>query len=152
MRSAAVTVPVAEPPWIYPTERTNVQAIIRTLWPHARTGDALPEGGAGLGRAHRLGPRTGEELAADGVRMPVRCGRTCDSPRLAIDPGHHHTVGGGNRSPRSGPGGRARKSLLPTDRPSNRVSSRALHRRCARLAHRCNRATAGLAPGLRLHD
>ena len=41
-----------------------VQASLRPLRPHARARDALSEGRAGLGRAHRLRPRPGEELAA----------------------------------------------------------------------------------------
>ena len=71
MPSAAVTVPAADPPLICPREGTDVQATIRALRSLATAGDALPEGGAGLGRAHRLGPRPGQKLAADGVRMPV---------------------------------------------------------------------------------
>ena len=42
---------------------------IRPLRPHARTRDALPEGGASLGRPYRLGAGPGEKLAVDGVRF-----------------------------------------------------------------------------------
>src|SRR5882757_1727995 len=127
MRSAAVTAPVADPPLICPREGTDVQATIRALWPHAGARDPLSEGGAGLGRAYWLGPRSGQELAVDGIRMLVAVRRACCKPRLAIDPRHHHAVGGGSRSSRSGPGGRASESFLSADRSANRVSPRALH-------------------------
>src|SRR5690349_3071577 len=127
MPFAAVTVPVAGPRSICPREATDVQATIRTLWPHAGGGDALSEGGASLGRAHWIGPCPGQKLAADGIWMPVAVGRARRRPRLAIGPGHDHTVGGGSRSARSGPGGRAGKSFLSTDRSADRVSSRPLH-------------------------
>src|ERR1041384_5519915 len=122
MPSAAVTVPVAEPRSICPREGTDVQATIRTLWPHPSASDSLPEGSAGVGRAYWLGPGPGQKLAADGIRMPVAVGRACRQPPLAIGPGHDHTVGGGSRSSWSGPGGRAGKPLLSTGRPADRVS------------------------------
>ena len=43
------------------------------LRPNARTRHALSESGAALGRAHRLGARAGEELAADGLRLAGAC-------------------------------------------------------------------------------
>src|SRR5882672_5518464 len=102
MPSAAVTVLVADPPLICPMEGTDVQATIRELRSRAGAGDALSEGGAGLGRPHRLGPRPGQKLAVDGIRMLVTVGRACRKPRLAVHPGYHHAVGGGSRSSRSG--------------------------------------------------
>src|SRR5258707_8168818 len=151
MPSAAVTVLVADPPLICPTEGTDVQATIRALRPYAGGGDALPEGGSNLGRAYWLGPRPGQKLAVDGIRMLVAVRRACSKPRLAVHPRYHHAVGGGSRSSRSGAGGRASESLLPADRSANRVSPRALHRRRARLADRRHRAAARLAPCLRLY-
>src|SRR5215475_3525665 len=120
MLSAAVTVPVAEPQSICPREGTDVQTTIRTLWPHPGASDSLPEGSAGLGRAYWLGPCPGQKLAADGVWMPVAVGRARRRPRLAIGARHHHAVGGGSRSSRSGPGCRAGKPLLSTDGPADR--------------------------------
>src|SRR5438477_2948773 len=127
MPSAAVTVLVADPPLICPREGTDVQATIRALRSHAGAGDALPEGGSNLGRAYWLGPRPGQKLAVDGIRMLVAVRRACSKPRLAVHPGCHHAVGGGSRSSRSGADGRASEFLLPADRSANRVSSRALH-------------------------
>src|SRR5438270_9001807 len=112
MPSAAVTVLVADPPLICPMEGTDVQATIRALRSHAGAGDALPEGGSNLGRAHRLGPCPGQKLAADGIRMLVAVRRACSKPRLAVHPGHDHAVGRASRSSRPGSGGRASESLL----------------------------------------
>ena len=82
MPSAAVMVPVADPRSICPREGTDVQTTIRALWPYAGSRDALPEGSAGLGRAHWLGSCPGQELAADGVRIPVAC--RAGLPRLSF--------------------------------------------------------------------
>src|SRR5579863_4133540 len=128
MPSAVVTALVAAPPSICPMEGTDVQATIRALRSHAGACDSLPESGAGLGRAHRLGPRPGQKLEADGIRMPVPVGRTRRKPRLAVHPGHDHAVGGASRSSRPGPSGRARESLLSADGSTNRVSSREIYR------------------------
>src|SRR5882757_7407390 len=113
MPSAAVTVLVADPPLICPMEGADVQATIRALRSHAGAGDALPEGGSNLGRANWLGPRPGQKLAVDGIRMLVAVRRARREPRLAVDPRHDHTLGGGSRSSRPGAGGRASESLLP---------------------------------------
>src|SRR5712672_4284042 len=134
MRSAAVTVLVADPPLICPMGGTDVQATIRALRSHAGAGYALPEGGSNLGRAYWLGPRPGQKLAVDGIRRPVPVGRACSKPRLAVHPGYHHAVGGGSRSSRPGSGGRAGKSLLPADRSPNRVYLGGLHERLRSLA------------------
>src|SRR5260370_42666373 len=73
-------------------EGTDVQATIRALRSHAGAGDALPEGGSNLGRAYWLGPRPGQKLAVDGIRMLVAVRRACSKPRLAVHPGYHHAV------------------------------------------------------------
>ena len=60
-----------------------VPSRLRPLRPHTRARDALSESRAGLGRAHRLGPRAGAQLAPDRVRQPCsRCGPRW-RPRLA---------------------------------------------------------------------
>src|SRR5689334_1147349 len=123
MPSAAVTVLVADPPLICPMEGTDVQATIRALRSHAGAGDALPEGGSNLGRAYWLGPRPGQKLEVDGIRMLVAVRRAGRRARPTVDPGHHHPVGGGSRSSRSGPSGRAGYSFLSACRSANRVSS-----------------------------
>ena len=48
-----------------------LQTALRPLRQDPRTRDALPARRPGLGRAHRLGPRAGEELATDGLRLAV---------------------------------------------------------------------------------
>src|SRR5260370_36843021 len=106
MPSAAVTVLVADPPLICPMEGTDVQATIRALRSHAGAGYALPEGGSNLGRAYWLGPRPGQKLAGDGLRVLVAVRRACSKPPFGVQPGGPQAVGGGNRSSRSGSGGR----------------------------------------------
>ena len=133
-------------------EGKHVQTIGRSLWPHARTGDALSKGGAGLGRAHWLGASPGQKLAPDGLWMPVAVGWFGSWSRLAFRPGHHYAMGRGGRPSRSGASCRSGKSCLSADRSTNRFPPRALHRACASLPDRRHRAAAGLAPRLRLHD
>src|SRR5258708_29507290 len=123
MPSAAVTVLVADPPLICPMGGTDVQATIRALRSHAGAGDALPEGGSNLGRAYWLGPRPGQKLAVDGIRMLVAVPRACSKPRFAVHPGYHHALGGGRRSSPSGASGRASQALLPTAPFPKRVST-----------------------------
>src|SRR5260370_28570010 len=108
MPSAAVTVLVADPPLICPMEGTDVQATIRALRSHAGAGDALPEGGSNLGRAYWLGPRPGQKLAVDSIRMLVAVRRGCRKPRFAVHPRYPPTGGGGRLSapPRSDVGPR----------------------------------------------
>src|SRR5215212_2645230 len=81
------------PPSIFRKESRDVQATIRSLWPHAGAGDALSESGPSLGRSDRFGARAGEQLAADGVRFAdiIRGARirTC----LAVDPRHRYALG-----------------------------------------------------------
>src|SRR5260370_18616623 len=112
MPSAAVTVLVADPPLICPMEGTDVQATIRALRSHAGAGDALPEGGSNLGRAYWLGPRPGQKLAVDGIRMLVAFGRAGRRARPTIDPGPNHPVGGGSPSSLAGPSAPAAKTPL----------------------------------------
>src|SRR5579872_3671072 len=114
-------VPVADPRSICLREGTDVQTTLRALRPYAGSRDALPEGSASLGRAHWLGSCPSQELAADGVRMPValwwaRCG-SC----LAIYSRHDHSVGSGSGPSRAGPGGRAGEPVLSADRSANRI-------------------------------
>ena len=47
----------------------NLSKTLRSLRPHAPTRDAISEGRAGLGRAHRRRACSGEELASDGLRV-----------------------------------------------------------------------------------
>src|SRR2546430_17316477 len=97
MPSAAVTVLVADPPWICPMEGTDVQATIHALRSHAGAGDALPEGGAGLGRAYWLGPRSGQKLAVDGIRVVVPCGGGGRRPPFGDSPGEQRRARGWRR-------------------------------------------------------
>ena len=65
------------------TSRGTADALpsrLRPLWPHPRARNALPESGAGLGRAHRLGPRPGAQLAAHRLCQPFSCGRPWQAP------------------------------------------------------------------------
>ena len=87
----------------------HVPTTHRALRPHARAGDALPEGRPGLGRADRFGPRPGQELAADGLRLARALGGPRRRSRLAIGARHHRPLGGAGRQARPGAGGRARR-------------------------------------------
>src|SRR5712664_826001 len=84
MPSAAVTALLANPTLICPMEGTDVQATIRALRSHAGAGYALPEGGSNLGRAYWLGPRPGQKLAVDGIRMLVAVRRACSKPCMGL--------------------------------------------------------------------
>src|SRR3546814_8501316 len=63
---------------------------LQTSRPAIRTnpgaGDALSTRGPGLGRADRVRPRAGAQLAADGVRLSGAERRPFVRSRLAIDP------------------------------------------------------------------
>src|SRR6516225_11190224 len=107
MPSVVAIAPVADPPLICPREGTDVQAAIGALRQHAAARDALPEGNAGLGRAHWLGACPSQELAADGVRMLAAVRWVGRSSCLAIYLRHDHSVGRGSGPSRSGPGRRA---------------------------------------------
>src|SRR3954447_20829335 len=81
------------PPSISRKESRDVQATIRSLWPHAGARNALSESGPSLGRPHRFGARAGEKLAVDGIRLADIVGgariRTC----LAVGPGYRYALG-----------------------------------------------------------
>src|SRR3954454_2443515 len=47
-------------PSISPKVITDVQTPFRSLRPHTRTGNSVPEGSSSLGRACRVGPRPGK--------------------------------------------------------------------------------------------
>src|SRR6185369_1165421 len=82
------------PPSISRKESSDVQATIRSLWPHTRARNALSESGASLGRPHRFGARAGEKLAADGLWFPDPIGRARSRYCLAIDPRYRYALGG----------------------------------------------------------
>ena len=114
----------------------------------ARAGDALPEGGAGLGRAARLGPRPGEELAPDGVRLLW----LCPSVLPAASSGNRRKAASRPMSSRSTSWARSRRSARrssPTSRPTRRSPgiSRASSPTCARSRSiRCSCAGTGSRP------
>ena len=98
------------------------------LWPHARARDAVSEGRPGLGRAHRLGPRPGAQLAADRLRHPssprgLAGGLIWQATRGTVVPwvvqvdklGQAQAVAPADRR-------------LPAHRSADRLASRALHR------------------------
>ena len=81
-----------------------------------KAGNSLPEGGTGLGRTHRFGSGSSQQLAADGLRLSVPVRRSRLRSRLAIGARHRDTLGGSGRSPRSGSGrGTGDSSYQPTD-------------------------------------
>ena len=102
MPSAPATMAEAALPSICPKRNADVQTIFRSLRPHARARDPLSKGGAGLGRTHRIGARSGEKLAIDGIRLPDPFGGLCQRPRWAIRAGHDHALDCRGRSPGSG--------------------------------------------------
>src|SRR5450756_1286723 len=94
MPSAPATPAAAVRPLISGKVNANVQTTIRALRPHAKTRDALSEGGSGLGRADRLGPGSGQKLAADGFWLSAAVERACVRTCVAIPPRHGHAMGG----------------------------------------------------------
>src|SRR4051794_14545395 len=85
---------VAVLPSISPKVNPDVQTPLRSLRPYARTGNAVPEGSSGLGRAYRVGARPGQKLASDGVWFAVSLGGSCHRSPLAVHARYHHAVGG----------------------------------------------------------
>src|SRR3954468_1867151 len=107
MPSALATLPAAVRPLISGKVNADVQTTVGALRPHAKTRDALSEGGTGLGRADRLGQGSGQELAVDGLWHSAAVERACFRTCVAIPPRHGDAVGGPGRSPRPGPDRRA---------------------------------------------
>ena len=122
----------------------------RPLWRDPRTRNALSEGRPGLGRAHRLRPGSGEELAARLLRHAGAQRRPRCRPRLAIRARHGHALGRAGRQARPGPGRGAGRRGLSADRPADRLASRAVHRGGAEHSGRSRGAASGLARGLQL--
>src|ERR1700681_1448556 len=116
---APVIMVVAVLPSIFPKASVDVQTTFRAIRPNARARNALSEGSAGLGRAYRFSADSGQQLAADGVRLSAAIRRSRFRPRLAVNPRHGYAVGGGGRSPRSGPGGGTRRKQLSADRSAD---------------------------------
>src|SRR3954452_7166608 len=87
--TAAVVLPSISPKVI-----TDVQTPFRSLRPHARTGNSVPEGSSSLGRAYRVGAHPGQKLASDGGWFAGSLGGPCHRSPLAVHVRHHHAVGG----------------------------------------------------------
>ncbi len=62
------------------TVHESLQKARRSLRQDTPTRNTVPEGEPSLGRAYRLGPRAGEELAHHGVRLAHPVGRLCRRP------------------------------------------------------------------------
>src|SRR5882724_2271566 len=105
MLFAPAIMAAVELPSISPKVNTDVQKIFRALRPHPATRNLLSEGGASLGRTHRLGPCSGQKLAADGVRLSSLIQRSRVRSHLAIPARHSDALGGAGRPAWSGPGG-----------------------------------------------
>ena len=106
----------------------------------------------GLGRAHRLGPRPGAELAADGLRLADPVGRLRRGAGLAVGARHRRALGGAGRQARRGAGRRAGRRRLSADRSADRLAPGALHRAGPLDSGRSRHRPAELAARLRLHD
>ena len=85
----------------------------------ARARDALSKGGPGLGRADRLCPRPGQELAADGLRLSGAGDSGSPRRRLAGGTQYHHALCRRGRPARRSSRSRARRPK-PTSRPTRR--------------------------------
>src|SRR3977135_2552871 len=99
---APVITVVGALPSIFPKAGIDVPTTFRAIRPNARARDALSEGSASLGRAHRFSADSGQQLAVDGVRLSAAIGRPCFCARLAIPPRHGDAVGGSGRLAGSG--------------------------------------------------
>src|ERR1700687_1692847 len=91
---------VAALPSISPRVSADVQTVFRAIRPNASARNALSEGRASLGRADRLGAGSGQQLAVDGLWLPVVIRRSGFRARLAIRPRYGDAMGGAGRSPR----------------------------------------------------
>src|SRR6266568_7601281 len=89
---------------IFPKAGIDVPTTFRAIRPNACARDALSEGSASLGRAYRLSADSGQQLAADGVRLSAAIRRTRFRARLAVDPRDCDAVGSAGRSSRPGTG------------------------------------------------
>src|SRR6266568_40153 len=98
---APVITVVAALPSIFPKGRVDVQTTFGAIRPNAGARNAVSEGCAGLGRADRFSADSGQQLAADGVRLSTAIRGSRFRPRLAIDPWDRDAVGGPGRSSRS---------------------------------------------------
>src|SRR3954454_25109550 len=87
--TAAVVLPSISPKVI-----ADVQTPFRSLRPHTRTGNSVPEGRSGLGRSDRVCARPGQKLAPDGVWLAGSLGGSRHRSPLAVHARHHHAVGG----------------------------------------------------------
>ena len=94
----------------------DVQACHLALRRDARAGHPLPEGRPGLGRAHRLGPRPGAQLAADGAGLARAVAAACRPSPLDRPLGHDHPL---RRRGRSKGGARAVGPAVETYKPSD---------------------------------
>src|SRR5690606_23723727 len=99
MPSAPATATAPVPPSIFPkvTAHDHLQTTNNSLRQIAGTRDALSEGRAGMGRAYRLGPCAGPELAAHGFRLPDPVGRLRRGACLAVGARNRGAVGGAGR-------------------------------------------------------
>ncbi|CAL5243569.1 hypothetical protein PASLES2_16305 [Pseudomonas aeruginosa] len=99
---------------------------------------------AGVGRAYRLGPRAGEELAADGLRLPCARAATRGRPNSAF-----HAIAGDALRGRGGKGSCARcwrgNYAVQTHGRADRVPPRALRHAGSLAVHRPHRGAAELA-------
>src|SRR5690606_41154267 len=117
MPSAPATATAPVPPSTFPkvTAHEHLQTTRNSLRQITRTRDALPEGRAGVGRAHRLCPRAGKELAAHGLRLPDPFGLLRLGAGLAVGARDLGALGCSGRLSRAGAARRAGPSRLSPD-------------------------------------
>src|SRR5690606_31571695 len=128
MRCAPATATVPVPPSTFPkvTAHEHLQTTSNPLRHDAGTRDTLSEGRASMGRAYRLGPRAGEELAAHGLRLPDPVGRLRLGAGLAIRTRDRGAVGGAGGQSWTGADRSACERRLSADRSADRFPSRPL--------------------------
>src|SRR5690625_4395071 len=121
MRCAPATATAPVPPSTFPkvTAHEHLQTTSNPLRQIAGTRDALSEGRAGMGRAYRLGPRAGEELAADGLRFPDPFGGLRLGAGLAVRTRDRGALGRAGGQSRSGADRRACQRRLSADRSAD---------------------------------
>ena len=129
--------------------RNEVAPHRHALWRYPGAGNALSAGRAALGRANRLGPGAGGELAADGLRLPGARRRRHRRRHPRPIPLDRHALRGRGRSLGRGAGYRTRHARLPALGPAGGVLPRPLHHRGPRLVDRSRGRAPGLARRLR---
>ncbi|KAG1556719.1 hypothetical protein G6F50_012694 [Rhizopus delemar] len=146
--------PAKAPACAIPTHKEIDHAIQKTpgaLRRHVAARHAVPSRRPGLGRAHRLAARAGEELAPDGLRLPSARAVDGRRPGVALGAVHRDALCHRGRSSRAGARRGRGRHAVPARRRADRAPPGALRDAGSLAVHRPHRGAAELARCLQLH-